>query len=88
MRLHRIRKVQAPKRRSVAGRAGSGLSGAAESAQAAAAATSPIATAMNKNDLDSSNVLYDADFEIEEEKLNESTSAFPMNPNTTNIFNR
>ena len=43
---------------------------------------------MNKNDLDSSNVLYDADFEIEEEKLNESTSAFPMNPNNTNIFNR
>ena len=80
--------MQAPKRRSHAGRGGSGLSGAAESAQAAAAATSPIATAMNMNDLDSSNVLYDADFEFEEEKLNESTSAFPIKPTSTNIFNR
>lgn len=36
----------------------------------------PMTQAMNnKNDLDSSNVLYDEDFEIEEEKNNTSNSA-------------
>ena len=36
----------------------------------------PMTQAINhKNDLDSSNVLYDEDFEIEEEKVNTSYSA-------------
>ena len=43
-----------------------------------------VATAAigNMNDLDSSNVLYDEDFEIEEEKKDDSSDAFPQNAST------
>lgn len=43
----------------------------------------------NKNDLDSSNVLYDEDFEIEDEKVNESNLGFPaaQSSQTDNLFN-
>ena len=46
-------------------------------------ATAPIGN-MN-NDLDSSNVLYDEDFEIEEEKKDDSSDAFPQN-NASTLF--
>ena len=40
-----------------------------------------MAVAVNQNDLDNSNVLYDADFELEEEKVNTSFSATGAHPN-------
>jgi len=43
------------------------------------------AAVANQNDLDSSNVLYDADFEIEEHKADTSADAFPQS--ATTLFN-
>ena len=43
--------------------------------------TTTLAVAVNQNDLDNSNVLYDADFELEEEKVNTSFSAAHVTAN-------
>jgi len=74
LRECRIRKVQAPnrKRNSIAA-AAAAAGGAAQASDASAPiVTTTTIMANNKNDLDSSNVLYDADFELEEAKENTS----------------
>ena len=65
---------------------------AANNGNGASAAVAGL-TMVNKNDLDSSNVLYDADFEIEEEKVeNDDGSSFvaaaaQFHENASNLFN-